>query len=80
MLAAAHGRALGRDGVRMSVFTSDLFTTGHDAANRAAVRAVRTADLDLVGLAGAAQRGGPGGQGRGDASVRRGCGDASVKP
>ncbi|MEV0902853.1 DUF2000 domain-containing protein [Actinoplanes sp. NPDC049802] len=51
VLAAAHGRALSRDGVVMSVFTSDLFATGHDAANRAAVRAVRTADLDLVGLA-----------------------------
>ncbi|GGN31937.1 hypothetical protein GCM10010109_52550 [Actinoplanes campanulatus] len=51
VLSAAHSRALGRDGMRMSVFTSDLFATGHDAANRAAVRAVRTADLDLVGLA-----------------------------
>ncbi|MDI6105467.1 DUF2000 domain-containing protein [Actinoplanes sp. NEAU-A12] len=51
LLAAAHGRALGRDGVVMSVFTSDLFATGHDAANRDAVRAVRTGDLDLVGLA-----------------------------
>ncbi|BEL07297.1 DUF2000 domain-containing protein [Actinoplanes sichuanensis] len=49
LLSAAHGRALGR--VRMAVFTSDLFATGHDAANRAAVRAVSTADLDLVGIA-----------------------------
>jgi hypothetical protein len=33
------------------VFTSDLFTTGNDRDNRAAVRAVPTAELDLVGLA-----------------------------
>ena len=50
LLTAAHGRALGR-GVAMSVFTSDLFATGHDADNRAAVRAVATEHLDLVGLA-----------------------------
>jgi hypothetical protein len=49
-LTAAHGRAVGR-GLPMSVFTSDLFGTGHDAANRAAVAAVRRAELDLVGLA-----------------------------
>jgi hypothetical protein len=50
MLRAAQTRALAR-GVRMSIFTSDLFATGHDAANRAAVRAVPTAELDLIGLA-----------------------------
>ena len=50
LLTAAHSRAPGRD-VAMSIFTSDLFGTGHDAANRAAVRAVATGDLDLVGLA-----------------------------
>lgn len=49
-LTAAHGRALGR-GLPMSVFTRELFGTGHDTANRAAVAAVRRADLDLVGLA-----------------------------
>ncbi|SDT35854.1 DUF2000 domain-containing protein [Actinoplanes derwentensis] len=49
LLTAAHTKALGR--TRLSVFTSDLFATGHDAANRDAVRAVRTADLDLVGIA-----------------------------
>jgi hypothetical protein len=49
-LTAAHGRALGR-GLPISVFTHDLFGTGHDAANRAAVAAVRRAELDLVGLA-----------------------------
>ena len=49
-LTAAHGRALARD-VRLSVFTADLFATGNDADNRAAVRAVGTGELDLVGLA-----------------------------
>ncbi|GIH25030.1 hypothetical protein Aph01nite_33400 [Acrocarpospora phusangensis] len=49
-LSAAHGRAMSRE-LPMSIFTSDLFGTGHDAANRAAVRAVGTAALDLVGIA-----------------------------
>ncbi|MEU1009480.1 DUF2000 domain-containing protein [Streptomyces sp. NPDC005890] len=49
-LKAAHGRALGR-ALPCAVFTADLFATGHDRDNRAAVRAVPTADLDLVGLA-----------------------------
>ncbi|MFE5210571.1 DUF2000 family protein [Streptomyces sp. NPDC056600] len=49
-MTAAHGRALSRDLPR-AVFTSDLFATGNDHDNRAAVRAVPRADLDLVGLA-----------------------------
>jgi hypothetical protein len=49
-LAAAHRKALER-GLPMAIYTSALFATGHDAANRAAVRAVATADLDLVGIA-----------------------------
>ncbi|MFJ6832939.1 DUF2000 family protein [Streptomyces sp. NPDC091209] len=49
-LTAAHGRALSRVLPR-SVFTSDLFTTGNDRDNRAAVRAVPTGGLDLAGLA-----------------------------
>lgn len=49
-LTAAHGRALTRVLPR-AVFTSDLFTTGNDRDNRTAVKAVRTGDLDLVGLA-----------------------------
>jgi hypothetical protein len=32
------------------VFTSELFTTGNNADNRAAVRAVATGALDLVGI------------------------------
>ncbi|CAL9521048.1 DUF2000 domain-containing protein [Streptomyces sp. Tu 3180] len=49
-LRAAHARALSR-ALPRAVFTGDLFATGHDEANRAAVRAVGTSDLDLVGLA-----------------------------
>ncbi|MFD7721054.1 DUF2000 family protein [Streptomyces sp. NPDC059814] len=50
MLTTAHTRAVGR-GVALSVFTSDLFSTGNDRDNRAAVRAVRRDAMDLVGLA-----------------------------
>nr|WP_234315061.1 DUF2000 domain-containing protein [Streptomyces globisporus] len=49
-LIAAHGRALSRSLPR-AVFTTDLFATGNDRDNRAAVRAVGTAQLDLAGLA-----------------------------
>ncbi len=38
-------------GLQFSVFTEDLFRTNHDAANRAAVKAVRREDLRLVGMA-----------------------------
>jgi hypothetical protein len=43
-------RALARD-VRPAIFTEDLFETGHDAANRAAVAAVPRDGLVLTGLA-----------------------------
>ena len=46
----AYERALARE-VPLAIFTEELFTTGHDDANRAAVRAVTSADLQLVGLA-----------------------------
>jgi hypothetical protein len=49
-MAVAHGRALGRE-IPVSVFTSDLFATGNDRDNRAAVKAVPRDQLDLVGLA-----------------------------
>jgi hypothetical protein len=49
-LKAAHAKALSR-ALPRAVFTADLFTTGNDRDNRAAVRAVPTAELDLVGLA-----------------------------
>ncbi|HEY9329402.1 MAG TPA: DUF2000 domain-containing protein [Streptomyces sp.] len=50
LLTTAHTRAVGR-GAILSVFTSDLFATGNDRDNRAAVRAVRRDAMDLVGLA-----------------------------
>lgn len=50
VLTAAHGRAVAR-GLPMSVFTAELFATGNDEDNRAAVRAVPRDRLDLVGLA-----------------------------
>ena len=50
-LRRAHERALARNVGRLAIFTHDLFTTGHDDANRAAVAAVPTADLDLAGIA-----------------------------
>ncbi|QEC46502.1 DUF2000 family protein [Baekduia soli] len=40
-----------RRGRRVAIYTHDMFSTGKDEDNRAAVRAVATADLDLVGLA-----------------------------
>ncbi|MFD4477028.1 DUF2000 family protein [Streptomyces sp. NPDC058471] len=48
-LTAAHGRALSRSLPR-ALFTSDLFATGNDRDNRAAVRAVPADQLDLVGM------------------------------
>jgi hypothetical protein len=50
VLSAAHSRAVGRN-LPVAVFTSDLFATGNDDDNRAAVRAVTTDQLDLVGMA-----------------------------
>jgi hypothetical protein len=50
ILTAAHQRALGRE-LPLAIFTADLFSTGFDAANRAAVAAVPRDSLDLVGLA-----------------------------
>ncbi len=50
LLTLAHSRALTR-GLAFSLFTSDLFSTGNDRDNRAAVRAVPTDQLDLVGMA-----------------------------
>ncbi len=49
-LTDAHARADSR-GLPMSVFTADLFATGNDEDNRAAVRAVPRTALDLVGIA-----------------------------
>ncbi|MGW9079286.1 DUF2000 family protein [Streptomyces kronopolitis] len=49
-LARTHGRALSR-AVPTALYTSEMFATGNDDDNRAAVRAVPAGDLDLVGLA-----------------------------
>lgn len=49
-LTRARTRALDR-GRRVAIFTGDLFTTGNDEDNRAAVRRVPRDQLDLVGLA-----------------------------
>ena len=54
-LARALDRASSR-GVQAAVYTMDMFKTTHDAANRAAVKAVARADLDLAGLGVRAER------------------------
>jgi hypothetical protein len=54
-LTRALERALAR-AVRPAVYTEEMFKTTHDAANRAAVKAVARADLNLVGLAMRAER------------------------
>ncbi|MGY3451622.1 DUF2000 family protein [Bradyrhizobium sp. USDA 4353] len=54
-LARALDRALTRN-VKPALYTEDMFKTTHDEANRAAVKAVVRADLNLVGLAFRAER------------------------
>lgn len=54
-LRAAYERATARE-LSLSLFTDDLFATGHDEANRAAVAAVLSAELRLAGLALHAER------------------------
>ena len=49
-LAKIHRRAVDR-GVPLSIYIEDMFSTGHDAANRAAVKQYTSDDLNLVGLA-----------------------------
>ncbi len=49
-LGRAHAKVVSR-GLPLAVYTHDMFSTGHDAANRAAVAAVPTDALDLVGIA-----------------------------
>lgn len=50
LLAASRARAAAR-GVTPAIYTRELFSTGHDAANREAVAAVPADGLDLVGIA-----------------------------
>ena len=40
-----------RRGVPIALYTNEMFATGNDDDNRAAVRAVATEDLDIVGVA-----------------------------
>jgi hypothetical protein len=40
----------GRRDLKVAIYTRQMFATGNDTDNRAAVRAVPTAQLDLVGL------------------------------
>ena len=54
-LRRAYTRAMER-GVTPAVYTAELFSTGHDEANRAAVAAVPSDELDLVGIALRAER------------------------
>jgi hypothetical protein len=54
-LRRAYERAMDR-GVTPAIYTSELFATGYDEANRAAVAAVAAEDLDLVGIAFRAER------------------------
>jgi hypothetical protein len=50
LLTTVRERAAGR-GLTTAIYTEDLFTTDNDDDNRAAVRAVASADLNLVGVA-----------------------------
>jgi len=54
-LTRAHERLRQRN-LPFALYTEQMFATGHDEANRAAVRALRTGDLPLVGLALHAER------------------------
>jgi hypothetical protein len=49
-LRRAYERAMER-GVVPAIYTAELFATGHDEANRAAVAGVGAEELDLVGIA-----------------------------
>ncbi len=54
-IRTAFDRAHGRN-IRLMPYTVEMFSTGHDAANREAVKAVGTAQLDLAGFAFLADR------------------------
>ena len=49
-MAKIYRRAMDR-GVRFSLYIEDMFETGHDAANRAAVKRYRPDEMTVVGLA-----------------------------
>lgn len=50
LVKQAHQRALRRE-LGVSIFTNDLFATGNDVDNRAAVAKINTTELELVGIA-----------------------------
>jgi hypothetical protein len=49
-LTDAHGRALSRQ-LDVALYIDEMFKTGNDADNRAAVRAIAEQDLGLAGIA-----------------------------
>ena len=49
-LGRVRGQATGR-GMNVAVYIEEMFKTGHDEANRAAVRAVAAEEMPLVGVA-----------------------------
>lgn len=49
-IRAIYRRAMER-GARLSLYIEDMFTTGHDAANRAAVKQYPPETMNVVGLA-----------------------------
>lgn len=49
-LGKVYNRARER-GVRLSLYIEEMFRTGHDAANRAAVKRFRPEEMNFVGLA-----------------------------
>ena len=49
-LGVVRERAAARE-MPVAVYTEDMFTTGHDEANRAVVREVAASDLRLAGVA-----------------------------
>ena len=48
-MRSIYRRAMER-GVRLSLYVEDMFKTGHDAANRAAVKRLRPEEMRVVGL------------------------------
>ena len=54
-LRRSYERAMDR-GVTPAIYTAELFATGYDEANRAAVASVTAEELDLVGIALRAER------------------------
>ncbi len=54
-IKTVYGRAMSRD-LQFSIYTEELFATGNDEDNRAAVKAVPEAELKIVGMAFRAER------------------------